>query len=152
MFNKARLKIYPDSVLREKSFPVFDFDKNLQSLINAMRRIMYEHKGIGLAAPQIGILKQVIIADVGNGLLTLVNPTILERKGEEILTEGCLSLPGIGVDVPRSTRLAISGFDQSGKAIEMELSGLMARVVQHEIDHLNGVLIIDYQENKKEVV
>jgi peptide deformylase len=105
---------------------------------------MYNRDGIGLAAPQIGVIKRLIIADIGEGLLSLINPEILDRRGEASLLEGCLSLPNVGVEVRRNESIVIRGIDMAGREVVRDLSGLMARVVQHEIDHLNGVLILDY--------
>jgi len=105
---------------------------------------MYIHKGIGLAGPQVGVLKRIIIADIGEGLFTLINPEIIEKYGQERLEEGCLSLPSIQVAITRNYTTLVRGIDSEGKEIELEVNDLMSRVVQHEIDHLNGVLIIDY--------
>ena len=152
MSNTYQLKIYPDAVLRDKSFPVLNFDSRLFNLIEGMKEIMYLRQGIGLAAPQVGVLQRVVITDIGEGLFTLVNPVILHRQGAEYLEEGCLSLPGVQVEIQRSEIITVSGLTVKGKTVEMELSGLMARVIQHEIDHLNGILIIDYQwEPSKQV-
>lgn len=138
------LRLYPDSVLRKKSLPIQDVDGAVRDLMNGMAEIMYRYNGIGLAAPQVGMLHRIIIADVGEGLLTLANPEILQKEGEGRLEEGCLSLPEIHVNVARSQSIFVRGIDPEGKEVQHELSDLMARVIQHEIDHLNGVLIIDY--------
>jgi peptide deformylase len=105
---------------------------------------MYNRDGIGLAAPQIGVMRRLIIADIGVGLLSLINPEILERRGEASLLEGCLSLPSVGVKVTRNESIIVRGIDPAGREVIRDMSGLMARVIQHEIDHLNGVLILDY--------
>lgn len=105
---------------------------------------MYRNRGIGLAAPQVGFNKQIIIADIGKGPIELVNPQILSPKGKEKLDEKCLSLPGISVEVKRPKEVIVSGLNKRGKTVEMRLKGLIARVIQHEIDHLKGTLIIDY--------
>jgi len=144
MKEPLELKIYPDSVLREKSLPVKDFNEAVRDLMEGMAGIMYAYQGIGLAAPQVGILQRVIIGDIGEGLISLANPEIIAETGEDLLDEGCLSLPDIQVTVQRRQSIFVRGIDATGKEIERELSGLMARVIQHEIDHLNGVLIIDY--------
>jgi len=146
MRKKYVLRIYPDAVLRGKSRVVSNMNGQIHDLIMAMKGIMYKNKGIGLAAPQIGILKRIIIADIGEGLLALANPVITTSTGYDNLIEGCLSLPDIGVDVRRNQMIALTGVNPEGEEVKMELSGLLARVVQHEVDHLNGVLIIDYQE------
>ena len=138
------LRLYPDSVLREKALPVDDMGGDISELIDGMAEIMYSYQGIGLAAPQVGVLKRVIIADIGDGLLSMVNPEILEKGDEDRLEEGCLSLPNIQVEIERKKMISVRGISQEGKEITLELNGLMARVIQHEIDHLNGILIIDY--------
>jgi peptide deformylase len=143
------LKIYPDYVLRERSFPVMNIDEEIHNLIEAMCQIMYQNRGIGLAAPQIGFLKRIIIADAGDGLMTLINPMILQKEEFDELEEGCLSLPGIEVPVKRNMFIEISTYNSKGKEIKKTLEGLTARVVQHEIDHLNGILIIDYSTYQK---
>ena len=138
------IKLYPDSVLREKALPVDDMGGDISELIDGMAEIMYSYQGIGLAAPQVGVLKRVIIADIEDGLLSMVNPEILEKGDEDRLEEGCLSLPNIQVEIERKKMISVRGISQEGKEITLELNGLMARVIQHEIDHLNGILIIDY--------
>jgi len=138
------LRLYPDSVLREKALPVDDVDGEVSDLIKGMAEIMYSYEGIGLAAPQVGVLKRVIIADIGEGLLSMANPEILQKEDEDRLQEGCLSLPDIQVEIERKKIISVRSISQQGKEIILELYGLMARVIQHEIDHLNGILIIDY--------
>lgn len=138
-------RLYPDSVLRDKSLPVDDVGGEVSALINGMAEIMYLYQGIELAAPQVGVLKRVIIADIGEGLLSIANPEILyQEEDDEKMEEGCLSLPDIQVEIVRKKVISVKGFNQKGKEITLELDGLMARVIQHEIDHLNGFLIIDY--------
>lgn len=147
MKHKYELKIYPDPVLRGKSRSVANMDGEIHDLIRAMEDIMYTNQGIGLAAPQVGILKRIIIADIGEGLLSLANPVIMACEGEDNLVEGCMSLPDVGVDIRRNQTIALSGVNLNGEEVKIELNGLLARVVQHEIDHLDGVLIIDYQKD-----
>ena len=138
------LKLYPDSVLRAKALLVNDVDSEISELIDEMAEIMYSFQGIGLAAPQLGVLKRVIDADIGEGLLSMVNPEILQKEEVDKLEESCLSLPDIQVEIERNKTISVKGYNQQGKEITLELNGLMARVVQYEIDHLNGILIIDY--------
>jgi peptide deformylase len=144
MMKSYQLKLYPDAVLRQKSLPINDVNGAVRDLMDGMAEIMYTYNGIGLAAPQVGMLQRIIIADIGEGLLTLANPQILQKEGEDRLEEGCLSLPDIQVDIARSHSIFVHGINPDGKEVQHELAGLMARVIQHEIDHLNGVLIIDY--------
>jgi peptide deformylase len=138
------LRLYPDSMLRKKALSVRNMDETVRELINGMTEIMYSHGGIGLAAPQVGVLQRVIVADVGDGLICMANPRIIDQDGDEELVEGCLSLPEIQVNILRKHTIFVRGIDRDGKEIERDLNGLTARVIQHEIDHLNGILIIDY--------
>jgi peptide deformylase len=139
-----QLRLYPDALLCTKAFPVKDVNGTVRSLMEAMGSFMAEHNAIGLAAPQVGIAQRVFVADIGNGLLALANPEIASPEGEEFLQEGCLSLPKIRVDVPRPWSIVVRGLNADGKEIEREVQGLLARVIQHEIDHLNGVLIVHH--------
>jgi len=141
---KYELKFYPDPVLRKISSPVGKVDNTIRHLIKKMSKIMYSRKGIGLAAPQVGTLDRVIIADIDEGLISMINPEILTGFGEDYLEEGCLSLPETTVNVKRQQFVFVRYLDKNEKEKETEIVGLTARVVQHEIDHLNGVLIIDY--------
>jgi peptide deformylase len=109
-----------------------------------MAKTMYVNKGIGLAAPQIGIPSQIIVVDLGAGLDILINPEIIEREGESVLEEGCLSLPTIDVPVKRMDKVLIQAWNVEGKELRLELSNFPARVYQHEIDHLKGILIIHH--------
>ena len=141
---KYDLKYYPDPVLRKIASPVTGVNKVIRHLINVMSKIMYSHQGIGLAAPQVGILKKVVIVDIGEGLISMINPEILTGLGEDFMEEGCLSLPDTGINIKRKQSIFVRYIDRNEKEKECELNGLTARVIQHEIDHLNGVLIIDY--------
>jgi peptide deformylase len=141
---KLKLRIYPDSVLRETAFPVKDINIEIHDLIEDMAELMYRHEGIGLAAPQVGILQQIIIADDDGRRLSLINPAIVEEEGEDFLEEGCLSLPGIWVNIRRSSTVLIKYMNLEEKEIQREYSGLVARIIKHEIDHLNGIIILDY--------
>jgi peptide deformylase len=141
---KYELKIYPDPVLRKISSPVLGINNIVRHLIKKMSKIMYSRKGIGLAAPQVGTLERVIIADIGEGLISMINPEILTGYGEDYIDEGCLSLPDTVVNVKRKQSVFVRYLDKNEKEKESELDGLTARVIQHEIDHLNGVLIIDH--------
>ena len=144
MSTRLHLRLFPDAVLRRTARPVADVDGTVRGLMQRMAEIMYTCQGIGLAAPQLGVLRRVIVADVGEGLLSLANPELLTREGEEQLVEGCLSLPGVAVNVTRETVVVVRGIDAGGRECERVVTGLAARVVQHEIDHLNGVLILDH--------
>ncbi len=136
---------YPDPILRKVSEEVTEFDEDLQRFLSEMAKAMYRYDGIGLAAPQVGVNKRIIVVDVGKGLLKLVNPVILEVSGEEEeMEEGCLSLPGIYLPVARRVEsIRFKAQDGTGRERVWTGKGLLARVIQHEIDHLDGVLIID---------
>ncbi|AGA58305.1 peptide deformylase [Thermobacillus composti KWC4] len=135
----------PDPVLRERAKEVTRFNANLHKLLRDMADTMYDAKGVGLAAPQIGILKRVIVVDVGDehGLIEMVNPEIVEREGEQIGPEGCLSIPGLNGIVRRARRVVVKGQDRDGNPFTIEAEGYLARAFQHEVDHLNGVLFTD---------
>ncbi|SES66028.1 peptide deformylase [Natronincola peptidivorans] len=138
-----------DPILRKKSKPVDKIDARIHLLLDDMAETMYHAEGVGLAAPQIGILKQVIIIDIGEGLLELINPEILDAKGEQCDVEGCLSLPGRSGDVTRPEIVTIKALNRNGEEIIVEGEGLLARALCHEIDHLNGILFIDKIEESR---
>ncbi|MCA0753942.1 peptide deformylase [Paenibacillus sp. N4] len=139
----------PDPVLREVAKEVTKFNDNLKKLLKDMADTMYDAEGVGLAAPQIGISKRVIVVDVGdeNGLVEMVNPVIVEQEGEQLGPEGCLSIPNLNGDVLRSERIVVKGQDSSGQPITVEARGYFARAFQHEVDHLNGILFTDLAQN-----
>jgi peptide deformylase len=139
----------PDPVLRERAVEVTKFNANLHKLLKDMAETMYDAEGVGLAAPQIGISKRVIVVDVGDehGLIEMVNPEIVVKEGEQLGPEGCLSIPNLNGDVRRAQRIKIKGLDRNGAPFEMEATDFLARAFQHEIDHLNGVLFTDIAES-----
>lgn len=139
---------HPDSVLREQANPVTKFNSNLHRLLDDMAATMYDADGVGLAGPQVGILKRVIVIDVGddNGLIELVNPEVVDSSGEQFGPEGCLSIPGLQGDVLRANQVKVRAQDRNGDFFELEGEELLARAFLHEIDHLNGVLFIDLAE------
>lgn len=144
------IKIFGEPVLRERARPVEVFDKKLLGLINQMFDIMHEAKGIGLAAPQIGHPIRVAVIEIDENRYVLVNPEIIEKSREmEEFEEGCLSLPGVSINIKRPSRIKVAYQDEKGKKNILEADGLLARAIQHEIDHINGVLIID-RATKKE--
>ena len=138
-----KVKVYPAEVLRERAGEVKNISGETKSLVDDMAQTMYAYEGIGLAAPQVGVSERVIVFDVGEGLVSLINPVILEKEGEESFEEGCLSLPGIKTEVKRARKILVRGVDVDGKERELEVGGLLARVILHEVDHLDGVLFID---------
>ena len=132
------------AVLRAQAHPVRTIDRVILNLLDDMAETMYHAKGVGLAAPQIGISKQLVVIDIGDGrLLELINPVLLEARGEVLDLEGCLSLPGISGDVPRAEWVAVQALDRQGREFRLEGEGLLARALQHELDHLQGILFID---------
>jgi len=139
-----KLSLYPDSILRKKTRLVNEFNDELRRILKEMAQIMYINKGVGLAANQVGLDLSILVADAGEGIYKLVNPKIVYRRGRETLEEGCLSLPNICVKVKRAKKIIVNALDEYGKTFSIEADGLLGRIFQHEIDHLNGKLIIDY--------
>ncbi|MEJ7841449.1 MAG: peptide deformylase [Rubrobacter sp.] len=138
------IKTFGDPVLKTRAAPVREFDETLQRLTEDMLTTMREREGVGLAANQVGRLRRVLVAAIEEDEYAVVNPKIEDSSEEsELFAEGCLSIPGIHVEVERPTAVTVSGQDLSGKPIRLKADGLLARVLQHEIDHLNGVLILD---------
>jgi peptide deformylase len=138
------LRTFGDPVLKTRAAPVEAFDESLARLAEEMLTTMREREGVGLAANQVGRLKRILVAAIEDQEYVIVNPTIEEtaRSTEKDL-EGCLSIPGIQVEVERPTAVTVSGQDAAGAPLQVEASGLLARVLQHEVDHLDGVLILD---------
>lgn len=158
------IKKYPDTILRQKAKEVTRIRKRTINLINNMIETMYAQKGIGLAANQIGVLQRIIIVDTTpqnerNNKdkyykpIVLINPEILSAEGENVAEEGCLSFPGITNEIKRATQIKTRSWNVNEEIIEIEACGLPARIIQHEIDHLNGILFIDYldEETKKSI-
>jgi len=147
------IKIYPDPVLRKISDEVHEINESTRALIKDMFEIMEEEGGIGLAAPQVGISKRIIVLSLKEKnfeKMALVNPVIVSSSKETaFMEEGCLSIPGINADVQRSTKLIARGLTRSGKMVEITASNLLTRVLLHEIDHLDGVLFIDRLGDKE---
>ena len=132
-----------EPVLRKKSKVVKEINDRLIDLLDDMADTMYEADGVGLAAPQVGILKRVVVVDIGDGLIELINPEIIEAEGEYLDNEGCLSVPGESGDVLRPYRVKVRALNRFGETIEIEGEELLARAFCHEIDHLDGILYID---------
>lgn len=135
---------YGDPVLRAVCSPVDEVGEEMPEFVERMAEIMHEAKGVGLAAPQLGISKRIIVYDVGEGLVAMINPKIVRQSGEQIEpAEGCLSIPGLRGVVKRASDVTVKALDQHGKPMRLKAEGYEARVIQHEVDHLDGVLFID---------
>jgi peptide deformylase len=138
------LVLYPNPVLRTVCDPVDTFDNTLRDIADEMLALMEHHDGIGLAAPQVGLRQRLIVASIANRRLVVVNPEVTDASEPRDFVEGCLSLPGIQANVRRPERIRVTGYDVHGRRRGFGADGLWARVIQHELDHLNGVLILDY--------
>jgi peptide deformylase len=144
---------YPDARLHKLAAPVTVFDEGLKKLVADMAETMYAAPGIGLAATQVDMHKQVIVVDVSerrDSLVVLVNPEIVETTGESDIEEGCLSVPGIYELVPRSERVKVRAYDQNGNAFTLEAQGLLAVCIQHEMDHLQGKVFVEHLSQLKQ--
>jgi peptide deformylase len=144
----AKIRIYPDPVLQTRAAEIKEIDARIAQLAADMAETMYAAPGVGLAAPQIGVSERLICVDVKppegeKELITLINPVIIEAEGQVVEDEGCLSVPEIRENVARAERVLVEGLDLNERQREIEARGLLARVFQHEIDHLDGILFID---------
>jgi len=137
------IRQYGDDVLRKKCRKVDEIDNRLLTLIEDMKETMYEADGVGLAAPQVGILKRLFVVDIGDGPLVFINPEIIETSGSQTDEEGCLSLPGETEEVMRPNYVKAKALNEKGEEFEIEAEELLARAILHEYDHLNGTLFID---------
>ena len=141
----AKLKILTagDPVLRQTAAEVTKIDKKLLKLLKDMADTMYAAEGVGLAAPQIGVSKRIVVIDVGDGIIEMINPVIINKEGSVVGGEGCLSVPEYEGEVERAEKVECEFTDRSGKRYLIETDGLLAIAIQHELDHLDGVLFID---------
>jgi len=141
---RREIRVIGDPVLRERAREVVTFDRALRKLAKRMLRIMHDAPGIGLAAPQVGVVDRLIVYDIDDDPRILVNPAVIELSEErEEGDEGCLSVPGVAMPVERALRIRVKASDETGAALDFVAQDLEARVIQHEIDHLDGVLIVD---------
>jgi len=146
------IRIYPDPILREQTEEVTRFDTELESLADSLAETMYRAHGIGLAAPQVGSLSRIMVVDISeerNERIDFINPRIVQRIGSVSSEEGCLSIPGFRDTIKRSKEIIVQTKDIAGKDLELKLDGLLGICVQHEIDHLDGVLFIDHLSRLK---
>jgi peptide deformylase len=144
---------YPDPRLRRVAAPVAAVDDDIRRLVEDMAQTMYDAPGIGLAAIQVNEPRRVVVIDVSDTrdqLLVLINPQILEKDGEQVLEEGCLSVPGVYDEVTRAAHIRVRALDRDGQPFEMEATGLLATCIQHEIDHLDGKVFVDYLSRLKQ--
>jgi peptide deformylase len=141
---ELEIKIFGDPVLRKKANPVAKVTDQHRQILSQMAKAMYDDSGIGLAAPQVGFSDQLIAADIGEGLYKLVNPRIIKKQGKQSISEGCLSVPEVCIKVKRAKQIWVQALDEYGRPIEIKACDLFACVLQHEIDHLKGKLIVDY--------
>ena len=141
---RLSVRLYGDPILRTVAEPVTAVTPEIKTIIADMTETMWHQVGVGLAAPQVGISLRILVMDDGKrGARALLNPSITDRRGSVVEEEGCLSIPGVFGDVERSKWISVSAMDENGDHISFEAQGLQAKVIQHEIDHLDGVLFID---------
>lgn len=146
------IKKYPEEILRKICQPIEEVTPAEQQLLQNMLFTMHKYDGVGLAAPQVGIDKRLIVAAAGDQSVKLINPVILEVKGEAVMAEGCLSVPNCSVQIVRPVEIVVAGLDEQGGQVEIKLKDLMARIILHEIDHLQGKLITDYLSKWKRMM
>ena len=149
IISTLKIRLYGDPCLCKKSVPVKEVGPSERMLIHSMIATMHAYKGVGLAAPQVGINQRILVADIGDGPVAIINPKIVKKSGAAVLEEGCLSIPGVTVSIKRPAKIFVQYLDENNKKIERQYSELMARVICHETDHLNGKLIIDHTALKE---
>jgi len=137
------IRIFGDPVLRQRAADIEDVDEALVRLAEDMIETMYEAPGVGLAAPQVGVQRRMFVYDVGDGPGVVLNPAIAESSGEWVYDEGCLSIPGLSWEVVRPKQVRLTGVDLDGNDVDIDADELLARCFQHEVDHLDGVLVIE---------
>ena len=138
-----RIRTYGDPVLKARAEEVSDIDGRVVALADQMIEVMYAAPGSGLAANQIGVQRRVFVYDIGDGPMTIVNPRIVESDGELLFDEGCLSVPGLSWEILRPDRVHLVGYDLDGNELSLEVDGYEGRVFQHELDHLDGILLVE---------
>jgi peptide deformylase len=154
---RKEILIYPESALKARAQEVDKIDRDIITLADDMKDAMYNAPGVGLAAPQVGCSKRLILVDPSankdsGSLLVIINPVIVESEGSVEDSEMCLSVPEVSVDVKRAERVLLKGVNLDGKEIRIEAEGFLARIFQHEIDHLNGKVILDYASTLKRAI
>ncbi len=141
------IRIEGDEILKKKSRNVDVVDERIKMILDDMAETMYEANGLGLAAVQVGVLRRLVTIDVGNGLIKLINPVIVDKEGEELKREGCLSVPEIHGMVKRPISVTVKALNEDGEEITIEATGLYKKALCHELDHLDGILFTDIAEN-----
>jgi len=139
-----KIRLLGDTILRKKSKSIKHITSAHRDILSKMARTLYAASGVGLAAPQVGINEAMIIVDIGSGLYKLINPKIVKREGFQVMEEGCLSMPRICIKVRRAKKILVKAQDENARHVSIEAEDLLACVLQHEIDHLKGKLIVDY--------
>ena len=146
---RALRHLLDDAVLRQKARRVPTIDSSIQRLVDGMVETMQQTNGVGLAAPQVGVSLRVVVLQMpGEEPIAIINPKMVKRVGEREVTEGCLSIPGYAGEIKRSASVTVKGRDRQGKTIRIKATGLMAQALEHELDHLNGILYIDHIEGQ----
>lgn len=143
------IRLFGDPVLRQVAAEITDIDGRIARMAYDMVPAMYDAEGLGLAAPQVGIQKRLFVYDIGEGPEVLINPVISESRGEWGYLEGCLSVPGLSFEIVRPKEVHLTGYDLDGKEISIEADEILARLFQHELDHLDGVLLLDHLEKRE---
>ena len=138
-------------VLKQIAEPVEFVNKKIRQLLDDMAETMYKTDGVGLAAPQVNVSKRIIVLDDGNGLIEVINPEIVKKEGSQVGLEGCLSVPELLGDVERYDKIEVHGINRNNKKIKIKAEGFLARIFQHEIDHLNGILFVEKLVNPNEI-
>lgn len=137
------IKAYPDKILKQKAKSVGQIDLGIKKLIDDMAETMYSREGVGLAANQVGEAKRIALVNADSGLLVLINPHIMKKKGKAVAVEGCLSLPGYELEIRRPQKILVEYLDKQGREKKIKAADLLARVICHEVDHLDGRTILD---------
>ena len=148
------IRQYGDPVLKERARDVEDIDGSVANLVDAMIETMYDAPGTGLAANQVGVQRRIFVYDVGDGARTIINPRIVESDGEWVYDEGCLSVPGLSWEIVRPNAVHLVGLDLDGNEVSIEATELEGRVFQHELDHLDGILLVERldEDQRKEAL
>lgn len=150
--SKLKIRTFPDKILRKKAAKIAGVGDYERAILSDMAETMYLNNGVGLAAVQVGIDKQLAVIDIGSGIIKMVNPAIIKKRGVLFEEEGCLSVPDACIKVKRAKSIAVSFLDEKGQVQQLQAEGLLARAIQHEIDHLSGLLIIDYLNPLKRIM